>query len=164
MNVAFLELPRRSLACRQCTKSLADEEYCISRYEEGTRCDYCCTCWQLEESHTHTESSPYIWKTRIPKKDPGQPAYLRKETKALAYLKEIIGCENKSQEQYFLSLYLMRKKILNLKKEIDNQDQPYHLFEVVETGEMLPIPKIPLSQLDSKEVQKELATRLSKTG
>jgi len=164
MNAVFLELPRRSLSCRECTKALTGEQYCMSRYEDGQRCDYCSECWQKTQSNAEVEkkTTPYTWKVRIAKKIKEQNLHASKEAKALAYLKDIVGCHDKAAEQFCLALFLMRKKLIQLRKEIDIDSITYNQFEVLETGEMLIIPKIPLSKLDSHSVQTEIAMQLSK--
>lgn len=178
MNLTFLELPRRSPACGQCGQSLPgqfqgqfqgqppgklqeEEEFCYSHCEDGKRRDYCTSCWDKDfKNNFAAHSTLYFWKTRLPKKN-ATKAPMRKELRALEYLKEIIGCESKEEEQFFLSLFLMRKKMLFFRKEIEEEGRTYQLFEAVTTGELLPIRKLPLSKLDHARVQKEIAMQLN---
>lgn len=157
MTLQQLDIPRRNTTCQQCSQKLIDEEFYFSQLENSQRQDFCKNCWEVKNKPT-----AYFWKTRTQKpQNQLSPHSTQKESRALAHLKEILGCSETLQEQFFLALFLARKKILLFKKEIIEYGTTYQIFEIAATAETLSIQKINMLTVDAAKVQAQIAKMLN---
>jgi hypothetical protein len=124
------------------------------------RQDLCEKCWlELQTEHL---SSPIrnTWKTQIPRKLPIAELPKHKEERALALLKLAIQQDSLEdrEEAFFLALYLMRKKILCFRQEIDQFGEKILLYEIAATEEIIPVKKV--NNVAVELVRDRLASKL----
>jgi len=157
MTLQQLDIPRRNATCQQCLQKLANEEFYFSLLEESQRQDFCKCCWEQKNKPTAS-----FWKTRpLKTQSQSNPLLIQKEARALAHLKEMLGSSDTLEEQFFLALFLARKKVLSFKEEITKYGTLYQLFEVVATAEILNVQKINMLTVDAAKVQIEIAKILN---
>lgn len=157
MTLHQIDIPRRSASCQQCSQKLANEEFYFSQLEESQRQDYCKCCWEQK-----SKATTCFWKTRSQKALSQSSALpIQKEMRALAHLKETLGAGHTLEEQFFLALFLARKKILTFKQEIVEYGTTYQLFEIATTAETLSVQKINMLTVDAAKVQVQIAKILN---
>lgn len=154
-----LEIPRRSRKCLKGEEELAPGmEYCsaLTEAEEGNylRHDYCINCWQGlsndEKGHTH-------WRSKIPQKVE-ETLPKDRDDRAMVLLKQLRTTS--PQEAFVLALFLVRRKRLIWRQEVDPDGEKFDLYEEVGTEEMIPVKKIPLTDIEIATTQKLIAERL----
>lgn len=138
-----------------------------NRYQ---RQDFCSVCWDscTREEILHLAKSH--WKAQvIVSAKQNDKALLPKQEhvtdeQILLLLKTTLASEKDEDhaEAFVLALYLARKKILILRQQFDQEAQTIFLYEIASTEEMLPIKKIPLSELQTAAIQQRLAAKLQK--
>lgn len=159
-----IEIPKRARFCTCCSAPF--EPKCpyfssISKGEEDyLREDYCEGCWKK----TSADALLAFWRGRVPpkKQDPDLPK--DKEERAMHLLKEALCQDNENQKilAFYLALYLQRQKMLTLRKELQEESgRRIYLFEVIETEEMLAVPRAAVTKGALTSVQKEIASLLT---
>jgi Zn-dependent M16 (insulinase) family peptidase len=138
---------------------------CVESSESAyryARSDFCAACWE----HPSASKLTHFWTSKIPNKKidaaSGQKERLQQ---ALLVLKENLQKEDaeSAMAAFVLSLYLLRKRLLVFKKEIQSSELghtglcPLMLCEVSETEEMLCIPKVKVSEAPIAQLKALLA-------
>lgn len=154
-----IEIPKRAHACYkggepflpgwECHSCLIFNE-AESTYE---RQDFCAACWNTQP-HPPCISS---WKTKIPPHKQDAPKGKESTEQALSLLKASLESEASTApyEAFILSLYLARRRILAARKELLSTSGI--VYEVLETGEMLCVPEVKLSEIQIPEMERQLA-------
>lgn len=154
-----LEIPRRSRKCHKGEEELfPGMEYCstLTDGEEGNylRRDFCIACWQglsdEERGETH-------WRSKIPKKEE-ETLPKDRDDRAMALLKQLRATS--LQEAFVLALFLVRRKRLIWRQEVEPDGEKFDLYEEVGTEEMIPVKKIPLTDIETAKIQEQIADRL----
>ena len=166
MQLPFsIQIPRRAAVCCSGGEPFLPGAECCSclcflegesRYE---RQDFCLSCW-----NTRTlVASDIFWKSRLPLQKENEPRGREHAAQALSLLKTALGAEGGSArlEAFVLALYLARKRVLASRKELVVSESPARLYEVLESGEMLYVPEIKLSEVPVPEVQSLLAGKFA---
>lgn len=113
--------------------------------EEGwERTDYCPKCWEKEDK----AKKGAFWRGRIP---------LKKEKK-LSPDEKALELFRKTEDPKLLSvlaLYLLRRE------QIMRRSETY--YEIPETGEVIVVPKIPLSPQEGREAGEQLVKLLEES-
>jgi hypothetical protein len=120
------------------------------------RKDFCQSCWEevkdsvLEKTHIH-------WKSKIPEKKEESDLPKQRNARALILLQESVGTDDPliQQEAFVLALLLARSRELFLRQELPEGN----LYEVAKTEQMVVVPRLDLSRLQTEEVQKRLAEK-----
>ena len=162
-----IEIPKRATHCAKGGEPLlhGTEYYSIlSRQENGEsyqRKDFCPSCWE-KGGHSKEISS---WKSVVPQKKEALELPKHKDERALFLLKEALANPESSEntaEAFVLALYLARKRLIVLRQEMLREEKvPICIYEVIETEEMLCVPKISVSNLRVEEVQAELSKKFN---
>lgn len=164
----YVEIPKRSLCCVKGGEPfLPGSQYysTIMLEEKGERYqreDYCMECWK--KGHPSSDSQMISsWKSIVPIKKELSELPKRRDERALYLLKEILVNPNDSStnsEAFILALFLARRRLIVLRQEVIREGKlPLCIYEVMETEEMLSIPKIPLSDLQVETLRLELAKK-----
>ena len=156
-----IEIPRRSATCFKGgeTFKAGDPYYSLVKEEEKEKLlreDYCLACW---EKASINKEALTVWKGKVPKKhEKKQP--VDRNLKALELLKEALAKDtpDSHQEAFVLALYLVRFRQIVLRKELKNS---LSLYEVIETEEMLTVPKLKLTSAQTKDLQERIAKKLN---
>lgn len=163
--IVSVRIPRRSRKCCSCSlmftpgteyASLLSEGHKEGEYE---RADYCLRCWGEQLS----DRSRTYWKGKVPKRkaiaeDP-EEHYLE----VFEFLHEEIEKNTREADQsaFLLSLYLLRKKKIALRQEMDREDGVYQIYEILSTEEMFSVKKQTLSEERLLSIQQELQNRFA---
>jgi hypothetical protein len=171
MAYQHYEIPRRH---RHCVKG--QEEFVpgssyyslIEPAESGgyARKDYCSACWQAcSVEHAFLSDGTVFWKSSVPKKIEVSEESLRRDERALNLLKEY--CQSDVSEElaqaFVLALLLTRKRLLQLKQEINEEGKAMSLYEVRATEEILCVQKAMLTSVEANRVRMALAEKLGAT-
>jgi len=129
------------------------------------RRDYTTASWEMLNKDGCPFADGYItsWKGTVPEKIEKEDLFKNRDEKAAQLLKESLSDdrEEKRENAFILSLYLARKRLLVLRKEIqDPKQQSVVIYEDPATEEIYPVPKLTLSSLDIPAIQKRLASLL----
>lgn len=164
MALKHYEIPRRH---KRCVMREEVFDYGVSYFsliepiEEGgyERKDYCLNCWKTLVNEI---KGKIYWKSSVPKKIEVSEASLRRDERALTLLKDTCQSEDPAElsRAFILALLLTRKKILQLKQEVQEEEQTFILFEMRGTEEMFFVKKVSLSLIQTDEVQRSLAQLL----
>lgn len=164
---SLLEIPRRSGLCSHCAEKFPQGSFyhsalTIEKKQNLKRQDYCSDCWK------HLEPSIILsfqchWKAATPDKKENDQRFLCKEAYVLSLVKDRTESQNHEElvKRFFLALYLVRKRILVQRKELEISKEIYILFEIVETEEIIPIKKIQPEKIDLNKIQLEIAEMLA---
>lgn len=162
-----ISIPKRASCCAQGQEPLSSgmDYYSILKEgpEEGSylRYDYCPACWPAVQKQQDKEIRS-SWKAHIPSKKELSDLPKQRDARALHLLKEIIARQDSQAEAeaFVLALYLARRRKIVLRQEVAlEKGKRASLYEVLETEEMLCIPKLSLSELQIDSVQQELAKK-----
>lgn len=159
----LIAIPRRGFRCVKDQKPFKQGFGYFSVLEEHKgsyqREDYCEECW---EQMAKERQGKIFWKAFLEPKAATGTIDGQKDQRALFLLKEMIlkGAEEEKAQLFILALYLARRKKIVLRQQLTEAQAIVQLYEDVETEEILPVPKIPLSQLDIITLQQQLAKRL----
>lgn len=169
LKTSFLiEIPKRAQTCCKCqTPFKGGEEYQTALFEGAQdvpfeRCDFCLPCFQKNVKENADSLPLSTWKSVVPMKKEESPLPKQKDDRAMYLLKEALAKndEQSIEEAFILALYLARKRILAMRQEVPLENQRKGLvYEVLETEEMLCVPKVPLNELAIEKVQEELAKK-----
>lgn len=140
--------------CHSCQKAFKEGSVCHSFLStEMNRTDYCQECLCLVDLGQFCVS----WKSKVKflqkkknEEERGQPFDLLKE--AL--------CSGNDEEAFVLGLYLAHKRFLILRKEIEEENERFFLYENVATEEILAVRKLDLGSLETAKIQENLAHKL----
>jgi len=164
MSVLPIEIPKRAPCCTKNGEPLLQGCHYYSVLtrgeEEGTylRQDYCEPCWQQMELR-HGSS----WRSIVPPTKSVSELPKQRDERALYLLKETLRDLDRSgavAEAFVLALYLARRRRIVLRQEMAREGKlPLSIYEVIETEEMIGVPKMVLAELDVEKVQQELAVK-----
>lgn len=158
-----LEIPRHCNNCLDCQASLLPGSTYFSALVKTTRFDYCYNCWHDSSKNIQTQSSSCHWKGNIPYRKTAISPPQTKQQRALEHLKTAlqVPTPENCHEALLLALYLVRKRFLVFRRDfLDETGDNYSLFEVIETEEMLPIKKVPLTNINLGSLQASIAEKL----
>lgn len=166
MSLLPIEIPKRSGCCKQNGEPFLPGQhyYSVLTREEGeetayVRHDYCDSCWQQIKSK-HGIS----WNSMVPIKKQESELPKRRDERALYLLKETLRDlerEGASAEAFVLALYLARRRLIVWRQEYERKGKPpISIYEVMESEEMLGVPKIALSELHIEHTRQQLAQKL----
>jgi hypothetical protein len=131
------------------------------------RQDYCVDCWnETFKNSLDKMLSKRHWKSKVPLKAKKEIP-LNRDAQILTLLKELLVEQNSrnSEEIYVLTLFLARKRVMSLRKEIIQDDNSIvQLYEILDTEEMLMIKKIDLSTVQIGNIQIQIAKKLQPHG
>ena len=129
------------------------------------RYDYCAPCWSLLNVQKLYPKLVSHWKSRVPAKKLVDELPKQRDARVLALLKDAILQNQSPDEAFVLALYLARKRLIVLRQEmaLPNGGGAASLYEVLETEEMLCVPRLQLSELQVGKIQQSLASQLKDT-
>lgn len=162
MALIQIEIPRRSHRCQDGGEEFTPGmEYFSLISEEPSkgyqRFDYCPECWEKNK-----EKPGIHWKSKIPEKAnmAQDEQFKSRNEKALYLLKEALkGDSNELRNEAFvLGLLLNRCKVLVARQQLEEEKMT--LYEVISSEEMLCVPKVELSQIQTESLQNDLAQKL----
>lgn len=160
------DIPTRSRVCCKGQEVLQpDTVYysLLSSDDSGIyqRKDYCPSCWQAELAEREVSST--YWKATVPKRKDKKLNSQEMGDGALQLLhKALSDHEPQSKEEAFvLGLYLHRIKMLAPRQEMQIEGEECTLYEVLETSEMLCVPKVPLSAIEISNLQMRISSKLN---
>ena len=164
-NYSQIEIPKRGQTCAQGNELLtAGMEYysVLIEDDEGklVRRDYCPSCWQLVQKELNKQSTH--WKSKVPTKKEEACLPKQRDERAMVLLKHCLtkDSDEARAEAFVLALYLARKRIVNLRQELAQEDgSTVSLYEIADTEEMLAVKKLRLPQLQTDKIQQELAKK-----
>lgn len=148
------EIPRRATQCcvggEPFTPGMIYYTH-IENSPEGhyVRHDYCEACFQKLD-----KAKKMHWKASVPKPHKAPKTNAAREEIALNLLR---SKECDPEEAFVLGLYLARRKKIALRKDTGD----ILFYEVLATEEMLPIHKMPLSELAIDQIQKRLLAKFN---
>lgn len=161
-----IEIPKRNASCcHQGEKFVSGMDYFSLLLEDESkkikRLDYCAACWKKDIfPHQDLTFSRGYWKSRIDLKD--KPAPTTRAEKAVHLLKRLLA-ENPAPENdiFVLVLLLLHMRRLVLRKEFEEENSRFGLYELPQTEEFLKIKQIHLSSLEIEKIQQSLASQLA---
>lgn len=168
MNSLFqLEIPKRSNHCSHQGEQLTPGMEIVSLLLEAgsdqrfSRRDFCLGCWKkfsLDERGNSAERGH--WRSKIEKKKEVEGSTRVQRAFDLLY-KLLQSPESREDEIFVLCLFLSHSRRLVLRKEFLKEGNTYNLYEVLQKEEFLTIKSIPLSQVQTQELQVSLAEKLA---
>lgn len=172
MSLFQVEIPKRAPTCQKGGEMLEPGQEYFSKLIEGEipgiylRHDFCRTCWETTENQSQSQQSTSSWKSIVPKTKSASDLPKKRDDRALYLLKEALNnltLEN-TPEAFVLSLYLARRRLLALRHEMNQPPRGLlSIYEVLDTEEMLCVPKLALSDLQVEKLQLELAKKFKGT-
>lgn len=161
-----IEIPRRNRQCSLGGETFIPgmEYYSIispSTSEEMQRQDFCLACWQLNTADSKTLGQ---WKATVPSAQVEEEDLIAKnrDEQALDLLKKlhISDAAEDLADAFVLALYLARRRLVYLRQQLRQKQDEVMLYEIAATEEILPIKRIPLSQLQVTLTQQRLADKM----
>lgn len=151
-------IPRRNVRCSGCQQLFNPEQnYCSSILEQVDgaiiRQDHCMDC------KPEKTTCDVAWQGKIPSSATSLVNEAARCEKALELLRNFTHSEDPEEKNqaFVLALYLERRKQIVLRKEIwEGTKVATLLYEYLETGEMLHVPKVALDKLDLTLVAQQL--------
>jgi hypothetical protein len=161
-----IEIPRRASRCVEGQETFEpgmDYYSLMTEGDFGIRHDFCEACWQRKASRESFKNVRGFWKSKVPLKKTESLLPKQRDARILSLLKEALFYKNSDDaaEAFILALYLARKRLLILRQELQFQEGRAHLYEVVDTEEMLCVNQMPLSEIQTEKIQLRLAHKLS---
>lgn len=161
-SLVQLDIPRRNAQCAHQGEPLLPgmDIYSLLYEENGTkkivRKDVCSTCWA---NFKDKGTSKGYWKSKIEKKKSTEtPA---RAVRALGLFKTLLSSPNiKEDEIFVLSLYLAHARQIAMRKEFQNENSTYYLYEIPRSEEFFTVKTVNLSPLQIEQIQKSLAVQL----
>ncbi len=165
MNSLFqIEIPKRNLSC--CGKgerllpgmdyySLLSED----KEQKLVRKDFCTGCWSDAQSLNEFADNKGYWKSKIEiKKEPSAKSRI---DRALILLKSLLQNQKEYEAELFvLAMFLSHARRLALRQELDRDGEKFGLYEILRQDEFVTIKTIPLTHLETEQLQRTLATKL----
>jgi hypothetical protein len=167
-----VEIPKRAAACHKGGETLEPGQEYFSLLAEGEvqgtylRNDFCRACWDAMGNTPQTIHGAGSWRSTVPQGKMASDLPKKKDDRALFLLKEALNHQTPENipEAFVLSLYLARRRLLAMRHEmIQPQRGAFSIYEVLETEEMLCVPKLSLSELQVEKLQLELAKKFKGT-
>lgn len=156
-----IDIPRRHRACSHKGEPFEPEDAYFSvliEEDKGgfSRKDYCPHCWEevklelMQKTHIH-------WKSSVPLKRPESDLPKERNKRALVLLRQALVEETAEakEEAFVLALLLLRAREIFLRQELVEGN----LIEVAETEEMLLVPRLDLSRLQTETIQERLSVK-----
>ncbi len=162
MALIQIEIPRRSHRCQDGGEEFSPGMEYISLVSEDPtkgyqRFDYCPACWEKNKDKPGVH-----WKSKVPERHhvPQEEQYKSRNEKALYLLKEALKDDSQElrNEAFVLALLLNRCKVLVLRQQLEEEKMT--IYEVIASEEMLCVPKVELSMIQTETLQNELAKKL----
>lgn len=156
-------IPRRANRCQECRELFAPGTNYYSSLLETVekavqRADFCALCWK-PENHPRD----LFWQGKTPNAAAAIVNDAERCEKALELLRSYATSDDLTEKSqaYVLVLFLERRKQVALRKELwEGSLVAALLYEVLESGEMLVVPKIALDQIDIEKIQSLVAEQL----
>lgn len=169
MVLVKFDIPPRSRRCHSGQEEFIQGVEYMSLLEEVneesfSRKDFCLPCWKKLFQEGETLILGHVhWRSSVPVKITSSQTALRRNEMALQLLRVMVENEvsENASEAFVLALLLARSKKLQLRQEIFREDRSILLFEVIGTEEMIGIPKVNLSTIETEKVQRTLAHKFS---
>lgn len=164
-SVLPIEIPKRAKTCLTGQEAFLPgmEYYSIlteDAHGEVQRQDYCLDCWEK----VNLDSIPVksVWKSKVLNAKDEKLHFRNRDEKILHLFKELQLQDDEfaKMETYVLSIFLMRRKILLQREELDQAGETMILYEVSSTEEMLLIKKYELTALQIGLIQLGIAEKL----
>lgn len=158
-----LEIPKRlTLCCLQGERFLGGIDIHSALYEDEsgkwTRKDFCPACWEQMESQL--PSGRIAWKSKNDKKE--KPPLSGKIQSAFQLFRQFIDSpENMENEIFVLGLFLAHAKQLIFRKELQQNGEWVHLYEVPKTGECFFVKTCVLTAIEIETIRQSLASKLT---
>jgi hypothetical protein len=128
--------------------------------DEGyLRQDYCGRCWKNEQHKPPLEKGSIHWRTIIPPKVEVTKPALDSDQKALQLLKDALA-QQENDLAYVLALYLERRDLLCSCRIVGEDAKLFSFYEIASNGEVLRVPKVDLTGLQTAMLQQTLLARL----
>ena len=159
-------IPVRSRLCSHGHEPLSpgmDYHSVLIHGQEVTRLDFCSACWEGATKEKYHETESIQWKASVPDRKGKSTSLQEADVQALDWLKEALieDSEQSQLEAFVLALMLKRRRILVSCREVSSEKKEHFLlFQVVESEEMLIVPKVSLSQVDIQKVQQLLFRKI----
>lgn len=160
-------IPRRHAHCAWSQEIIppGNEVYSllIEEEEQFVREDYSSEGWEQAGRERCAQVQGIHWKGRVPEKKEKPQLPQDRDERALHLLKERVTQVDPfaQEEAFFLALYLLRRRRLALRQEIVQGGVPLSLYEVMDTEEMVTVPRLVLSEIETAQVQARLADSMA---
>lgn len=163
-----VDIPRRAACCARGQEEFLPGMEFYSVLDEGDekgqfqRFDYCPLCWSQLDVHAQHPKLISYWKSKVPAKKLADDLPKQRDARVLALLKAAVQHGQAGHDEAFvLALYLARRRLIVLRQELTlPEGGAASLYEVVESEEMLCVPRMPLSELQVEKIQQSLAAQL----
>lgn len=171
MSMLFqIEIPRRSSICSKGNEVLApgSEYYSVLTEDLNTtyiRQDFCLNCWLESKQGDSQQKKKNYWKAKVAdSKKELADVFGSRDERAMELLKVAMQRNevDDQAEAFVLALYLARRKIICLRKQLHHAELgAINLYEVIATEEMLSIKRMELARLEVEKIQQSIACKLS---
>jgi hypothetical protein len=170
MTIPFnIPIPKRAKTCFLSQEDLLPGMDYFSLLIENDshgydRQDFCSVCWnQTFKNLSDKMLTIRHWKSKVPAIIKVREIPQNRDVQIMSLLKTYLesNLEENVEESFVLSLYLSRKRVMSLRKEIRQEDNTIvQLYEILETEEMLLIKKVDLSTIQIGNIQLQIAKKL----
>lgn len=161
-----VEIPRRARCCAAGDHPFKPEDpyaSVLAEDEKGEllRHDYCMPCWEEGAEERWKEAGQSCWRGKVPKKEKRELPPDRTD-RALTLLHEALqeGTDAKMAEAFVLALFLARKRVMSLRKQLNRDGQVIQVYEVLATEEMIAVPRHDLKTLPIAGIQRRIAAEM----
>lgn len=162
------EIPKPSQTCFHGKEPLAGLDYCSALFEnqQGSgfyRQDYCLKCWEIFTKDPSFLEIKSHWKAKMPAKKEQTKVPAGHYAKIIDVLQLLMTLDTPEafSQAYLLTLYLVRKRQLTFRQEIQIQGKPSVIYEVNATQQILCIKKIDPKTLEKHVFKSQLAEILA---
>lgn len=154
-----LQIPKRAVSCQSCLNPFKHEQVIDSFLTEmnltWVRLDYCNSC--AIEKTLNLNPKLMQWKSKYI-----EITKFKAEAATHIALNLLMDEEQTSlEEKFILALYLVRKKVLVVRKEKLENFSNQLIYENLQTGEWISLPCFNLLDLSLKTVYASLAKKLN---
>lgn len=164
-----IEIPKRSSCCSKGGEPFTpgSDYYSVLLRNDGEeayyRHDYCSACWEHNKTSLSQKGKNSAWKSKVPAKKELSELPKQRDARALYLLKEVLANRESPTahaEAFILALYLARRRLIVLRREFEQPAKPtLCVYEIIETEEMIGVPKMALSDLHVGQIQADLAKK-----
>lgn len=156
----LIKIPRRKRHCDICKAVFSYtspyDTVLIEENEGWNRLDYCSKCW----SPHLKEGAKSHWRALVPAKNestaPDENSFLN----LVDHLRFFLEKGSNPSQAFILALYLLRKKVLQKRQELEHEGMLVTLYEVKNSDEILVVPHVDITNLDAAQLQNELQALL----
>ncbi len=156
-------IPKRGTRCCLCSVVFGPGSLYHSTLKEEERGviqrqDFCPLCW-----NPHDHAGSLFWQGKTPRSAAVIVNDAERCARALELLRQYASSNDvlERSQAYVLALYLERRKHAAMRKELwEGTHLAALLYEVLESGEMIAVPRVPSDQLDIAKVQELVAKQL----